>query len=316
MPLKALLRLINRPRVPPVPVAQRLLDKPIITREMFTHGGGDNICNPSVIRVPPWLPNRLGNYYLYFSHHRGTSLRLAWADQLTGPWHLQLDGVMHIQDWHPFGDHLASPDVHVDEQNRLIIMFFHSVDKISGKQLTFFARSRDGFSFDCEQSPVADFYLKIVKWRDTWIGMSKGGVMYISAGALPKLERLPKPAFRMKDPMGDAPGDVRHVALDVRENILRIYYSRVGDSPESILRSQIDLNAPMHSWRAKGAELVLKPETEWEGATLPVTRSRRGAARRPENALRDPAIYKEGDLAYLFYCGAAETNIGLAALVG
>jgi len=316
MSLKALLRLLRALHVQRAPIARRLLDQPIITGEMFPDGGGDNICNPSLIRAPHWLPSRLGNYYLYFSHHRGTSLRLAWADELTGPWHLYLGGVMHIEDGHPFGDHLASPDVHVDEESRCILMFFHSVDKISGKQLTYFAHSRDGLSFQCEPSPVAEFYLKLAKWRQTWIGMSKGGVMYVSAGEPSRLKRLPHPAFPMKHPMGNARGDVRHVALDVREDNLLIYYSRVGDIPERILRSHIDLTKPQLGWRAKGTELVLKPETAWEGAMLPLARSRAGRARGLENALRDPAIYKEGDDTYLLYCGAGEANIGLATIIG
>jgi len=223
---------------------------------------------------------------------------------------------MHIEDGHPFGDHLASPDVHVDEESRCILMFFHSVDKISGKQLTYFAHSRDGLSFQCEPSPVAEFYLKLAKWRQTWIGMSKGGVMYVSTGEPSRLKRLPHPAFPMKHPMGNARGDVRHVGLDVREDNLLIYYSRVGDIPERILRSHIDLTKPQLGWRAKGTELVLKPETAWEGAMLPLARSRAGRARGLENALRDPAIYKEGDDTYLLYCGAGEANIGLATIIG
>ena len=54
---------------------------------------GDNINGPSLIRVPDWIPSALGKYYLYFAHHQGTYIRLAYADQLEGPWRLYSPGV-------------------------------------------------------------------------------------------------------------------------------------------------------------------------------------------------------------------------------
>jgi hypothetical protein len=42
---------------------------------------GDNINGPSVIRIPDWLPNPLGKYYLYFAHHAGTCIRSTAMEQ-------------------------------------------------------------------------------------------------------------------------------------------------------------------------------------------------------------------------------------------
>ena len=39
-----------------------------------------------MIRVPDWIEDRLGTYYLYFADHKGSYIRLAYADHLTGPW--------------------------------------------------------------------------------------------------------------------------------------------------------------------------------------------------------------------------------------
>jgi hypothetical protein len=39
-----------------------------------------NINWPSLIRVPDWVEDPLGRYYLYFSHHKGNHIRLAYAD--------------------------------------------------------------------------------------------------------------------------------------------------------------------------------------------------------------------------------------------
>src|SRR6185295_11509127 len=41
---------------------------------------GDNVNGPSVIKVPAWVKNPLGKYYMYFAHHRGTYIRLAYAN--------------------------------------------------------------------------------------------------------------------------------------------------------------------------------------------------------------------------------------------
>ena len=47
---------------------------------------GHDINGPSLILAPQWLEKPLGKYYLYFAGHRGTRIRLAYADNLTGPW--------------------------------------------------------------------------------------------------------------------------------------------------------------------------------------------------------------------------------------
>ena len=54
---------------------------PIITPEMDDRIGG-NINGPSLIRVPNWIHNPLGQYYLYFAHHQGKFIRMAYADHL------------------------------------------------------------------------------------------------------------------------------------------------------------------------------------------------------------------------------------------
>ena len=62
----------------------RLGDGPIITPDMDTRMGG-NIQGPSLIKAPDCVENPLGNYYLYFTDHRGIYIRMAYADEVTGP---------------------------------------------------------------------------------------------------------------------------------------------------------------------------------------------------------------------------------------
>ena len=92
---------------------------------------GDNINGPSLIRVPDWIENPLGRYYLYFGHHKGRYIRLAYADDISGPWRIHSPGVLSLEDSY-FAGHIASPDVHVDAENGRIRMYFHGVDLTAG----------------------------------------------------------------------------------------------------------------------------------------------------------------------------------------
>ena len=47
---------------------------------------GSNVQGPSLIKVPEWINNKLGNSYLYFADHKGDHIRLAYSDTLQGPW--------------------------------------------------------------------------------------------------------------------------------------------------------------------------------------------------------------------------------------
>ena len=44
------------------------------------------------------MDNRLGDYYLYFAHHKGGHIRMAYADLPTGPWTLYEPGVVSLED--------------------------------------------------------------------------------------------------------------------------------------------------------------------------------------------------------------------------
>src|ERR1035437_7768516 len=63
----------------------RLPQNPILT-SASSNTIGTNINGPSLIRVPVWVEKPLGRYYLYFAHHAGKFIRLAYANQLSGPW--------------------------------------------------------------------------------------------------------------------------------------------------------------------------------------------------------------------------------------
>ena len=86
---------------------------------------GTNINGPSLIRIPDWVQKPLGRYYLYFAHHKGAFIRLAYADRLAGPWKVHEPGALKLAEAPACVDHIASPDVHVDAASREIRMYFH-----------------------------------------------------------------------------------------------------------------------------------------------------------------------------------------------
>ena len=106
-----------------------------------------NINGPSVLRMPDWAAGKQAAFHMYFGHHKGKSLRLAYADRLEEPWAMYPkpviplagslfepedpapDPTLTAPDWVDAlgGDylyaHVASPDAHIDEPNRRIVMY-------------------------------------------------------------------------------------------------------------------------------------------------------------------------------------------------
>ena len=72
-----------------------LVNQPILDASTDMRFEG-NINGPSLIRVPNWVQNKLGRYYLYFAHHEGKTIRLAYADALTGPWTVYWPGALSL----------------------------------------------------------------------------------------------------------------------------------------------------------------------------------------------------------------------------
>ena len=110
-------------------------------------------------------------------------------------------------------------------------------------------------------------------------------------------------------------GSQRHTALLVRDDILYVFYTRAGDCPEHILCATIDLRPDWMAWKASAPFSIVGPETDYEGARLPLEASRRGAVHEPVRQLRDPAIYEEDGRIYLLYSVAGECGIAIAELL-
>lgn len=296
---------------------KRFGENPIIRPEMLAGRDGENINGPSLIRAPEWLEERLGKYYLYFAHHGGKYIRLAYADELQGPWRIYEPGTLKLEDAPGAKGHIASPDVVVDEKRREIRMYFHGPAKAASGQKTFGAVSKDGIEFTASEEILGIFYWRGFQWDGFWYGMAKGGKLYRSRDGLRNFEEGPNP-FPGSDSRDESYNNAgpRHVAVHRIGDTLWIYYSNIGDEPERILRAPMKLTGDWKDWRTGKAEEVLRPEKEYEGADLPVKKSKAGAAKGREHALRDPAIFEDADgRVYLLYSVAGESGIAIAEIL-
>jgi hypothetical protein len=106
--------------------------------------------------------------------------------------------------------------------------------------------------------------------------------------------------------------NMRHAALLKRGNTLYVFWTQVGDAPEAILLSTIDLSTDWTKWSQSHPVEVLRPMRTWEGAHAPVAPSLRSTAYGEVNQLRDPAIYEENGRTYLLYAVAGESGIAIA----
>jgi hypothetical protein len=295
---------------------RRLPGNPIIRPEMLPGSDGANINGPSLIRVPLWVPEPLGRYYLYFAHHNGKYIRLAYADHLEGPWEIHAPGVLHLTNTPACRGHIASPDVLVDEARREFRMYFHGPARAVSGQKSFLATGEDGLHFTPRDEVLGLFYFRVFPHDNAWYALAKGGVLYRSADGLTGFEQGHNPFPGGDQRTGDLnePGP-RHVALQRRGDTLWVYYSNIGDAPERILRARIRLHADWREWHATDPVEVLRPELPWEGADLPIQPSTAGAARGRVNELRDPAIFEDDDgRTYLLYSVAGESGIAIAEL--
>jgi hypothetical protein len=304
---------------------------PIVTPQLDPRIGA-NINGPSLLRVPDWLPQRLGKYYLYFAHHQGDFIRMAFADNISGPYTVYAPGVLNLHST-PFAGHIASPDVHVNDARRCIYMYYHGhgctrENPLPYKQVSCYAESGDGLSFTSDAVYLGPPYLHTFQWNGWHYGFSGGPERCLHRSRDPRavFETGRQLAIAGEDftdlatlrSVGiDAPTvyRTRHIAFRQRGHTLEIYYSNVGDEPERIKMTSVDLRPDWTEWCGNRYVEVLRPETEAEGANQPIARSSGGASHTPVHELRDPFVYEEDGRVYLLYTIAGEMGISIAEIL-
>ncbi len=301
------------------PTIVRFKENPIIRPKILPGDDGENICGPSLIRVPDWLEKPLGKYYLYFAHHKGAYIRLAYADRLEGPWKIHEPGTLKLEDVLAAGDykdikgsHIASPDVHVDHEKKEIRMYFHGLVGPVAKwgHNSGVAISKDGIGFKPLPKKIGEPYFRVFRWDGQYYAVTRTGNLARSKDGLTDWEERPDTYALGKQAMGrfaeathdkEAGAIMRHTALKLDGNTLSVFFTRTGDAPEAILLSTVDVSERWTEWKLSTPVRVLEPEMDYEGGKLPVTKSRPGSrlGREPIRALQDPCIYREGGKIYL-----------------
>lgn len=303
-----------------------LNDAPIISADAYPQLGG-NVNGPSLIAAPAWLDNPPGNYLLYFAHHEGQSIRLAVADRLDGPWRILNPGPLELE--HslfaetPPGDadlapearayidagadgyypHIASPDVWVDDDARQIRLYYHGRLQ-NGLQRTRVALSSDGLNFSAQEELLGLPYLRLFPYDGWFYAISMPGQLYRSDDGLRRFDAGPR--------LTNEP--IRHHAILQHQGQCYVLWTRIGDRPERILLSELNVAADWQDWRCGETHEIHRAEQPWEGAILAPRASQPGACMEPVNQLRDPAIFKEKGKIYLLYAVAGEQGIAIGEL--
>jgi hypothetical protein len=282
----------------------------------------------------------LGKYYMYFANHRGDFIRLAYADAVTGPWRVYDPGVLHVRDtlfYRPQPDlsrfqgnntHLASPEIYVDEPGRRIVLWSHGwysngehwppepaaarrwADEKGYGQFTQAAVSSDGLAFTAHPALTRESYLRVFRHAGGFYAMSRLGRLSRSPDPLGTFELGPNP---FRDTVYGT-NRARHVALLVRGTTLFVFFTAIGDAPERIMLSTIELTQDWTQWRVTTPVEVMRPEAPYECADRPVEPSAVGDIRVPVRQMRDPAILEDDGRIYLFYSICGEQGIAGAEI--
>jgi hypothetical protein len=336
------LRAVGQSATPaPAIRATRLPQNPLITVKS-SPTLGDNVNGPAIIRVPSWIDHPLGRYYMYFAHHMGTYIRLAYADAITGPWHIYEPGVLRVENsaffrtqpdppenLENFYTHVASPEIYVDEPNRRLVMWFHGwwtdgtmwpIGEAAARewarqrgygQYTQSALSTDGVHFDARPAISKTSYLRVFQHDDYLYGVARSGLLLRSKDPTASFE-TGRSVFRS----GEYANRVRHVALLPKGSTLYVFFTAIGDAPERVMMSTVDISGDWQSWTASNPMELLRPQAPYECTTLPNAPSDAGDIKGPAQQLRDPALFQENGKTYLFYSICGEQGIAVAEVSG
>ena len=320
--------------------AIRLKQNPLITVET-SRSLGDNVNGPSIIRVPSWIPHPLGRYYAYFGHHKGQFIRLAYADAVTGPWKVYVPGVVPVSEtafYRPqpdppdgpvdqFYTHVASPEIYVDEAHKRLLLWTHGwwtngqrwplglaearawARQNGYGQFTQSSESTDGLHFALRPAITKVSYLRVFPLDGYLYGMARLGQLLRSKDPLAAFEIGANPFDG-----GPYAERVRHVATLLRGRTLFVFLTGIGDAPERVMLSTLDLSGDWKSWKASPPVELLRPEAPYECPGLPRVPSAAGEIEGPARQLRDPAIFEEAGTTYLFYSICGEQGLAAAQL--
>ncbi len=226
---------------------------------------------------------------------------MAYAESLERLWIIYAPGVLQKAQT-VCTNHIASPDVNVDDTKQEIRMYFRG--QMPTSQLSFLAQRR--INFHTRNTAAGIRVFRGIPEQGLVLHGDVAGRVYRSKDGVPPFEEGPERIQK-----------VRHSAAKVDGDALWPFYSKIGDAPELIEVVLIDLTRDWQQWTAamSSPQVVLKPELDYESVNIPIAPSNSGKAENAEHALRDPGIFEEDGLAYLIYSVAGERGLGISELL-
>ena len=308
----------------------------IIDKKIFNKNDldldGDNINGPSLIKVPKFIKNPLGQYYLYFADHVGKYIRMAYSNIITGPYTLYKNGVLHLDNIPGYG-HLACPDVHIDyKTNKQIIMYYHCPfnNKIT-PQSTFHAISYDGINFISNSNNIIYPYFRKFIYnnheyglamkkdfiKNTMVNIPNFGISWKSS---PSIDQKSVTAVLKKNKenwieIGNILPFSRHTCVLVYNNIIYVFYSIVGDNPEHIKVGELIINEKNNNCNILNIKSIIKPELDYEHNNTQLIKSKYGGTKEFLRQLRDPYIIKDEKDIYILYTVCGEKGIAIVKII-
>ena len=276
----------------------------------------DNINGPTVVeyRVPIFSNSKF--YLMYFGHHKGKYIRVAWSFSPTGPFK-RVPLARPLLIWNVFGErkgHVASPEV--QKFGSKTYLFSHSPSRYfePGKQITYMSRLWLGI-FCSRAKPIAlPPYARFFSFNGSVHAITNGAdVIKFDPDSLEVSSiSVDKSPLLVPDLM-DSVKRVRHAQIVESMGLALCFFTRVGDAPERILVSKLESKSSDGAKFSVPIEL-LRPTEDYEGTGQKIEPSKNGISRQSENALRDPFVAKFGNQHFLYYSTEGEKGIACAKL--
>ena len=178
-------------------------------------------------------------------------------------------------------------------------------------QFTQSSASTDGLHFVLQPAITKVSYLRVFPLDGYLYGMARLGQLLRSKDPLTTFDTGPNPFAG--GPYADR---VRHVATVLRGRTLFVFFTGIGDAPERVLVSTLDLLGDWNGWKASVPVELLRPEAAYECPDLPDVPSAAGEIEGRARQLRDPGIFEDqpSGKTFLFYSICGEQGLAAAEL--
>jgi hypothetical protein len=295
---------------------------PLFNQENTPVAFGGNFSGCTFFVNPGYLDSRFYNQYvLYFAHHSGNFIRVATSKNIYGDWTFPNLEILKIENFNEIHDHIASPEVFLDQESKTLNLFFHSRVPGSREQQTFLATSKDGVSFDLKPMiSFLPFYLRVCVHNGGVFGVTKGGNFFSHIGSdfsngWRYLDNIDSPGLEFeKFNYFNENGNMRHLHIVSHKETLLVFYTRIGDAPERIYAKSLKVH-PDNSHLEISEEIeVMRPQIAFECQTASITKSQPGLSETFELAFRDPFVFTENELNLLFYSYGGESGIAVCQI--